>query len=78
MPTKPSAPADPAADPSGEPPRAAGSLRADLAPSAGVGVVMGFLAATEGAGPGYGAVVGAVGCGVVLGMLALKRAFYGS
>ena len=71
---KPSAPADPAARPA----RAARSLRADLAPSAGVGAIMGFLAATEGAGAGYGAVVGAVGSLVVLGMLALKRAFYGS
>ncbi|MBR7839226.1 hypothetical protein KDL01_38545 [Actinospica durhamensis] len=52
----------------------AGLLRANLAPSAGVGAVMGFAAATEGAGPGYGAVVGVAGCAAVFGMLALKRA----
>lgn len=73
MPTKPSAPADPA----GEPARPARILRGDLAPSAGVGAIMGFLAATEGAGAGYGTVIGVIGCLVVLGMLALKRAFYG-
>ena len=51
-----------------------GFLRANLAPSAGVGVIMGFIAATEGAGPGYGAVVGVAGGAAVLGMLAVKRA----
>jgi hypothetical protein len=65
MPTKPPAPED-------------GFLRGNLAPSAGVGAVMGFLAGTEGAGPGYGAVIGVAGCAAVLGILALKRAFYGS
>lgn len=72
MPTKPSAPAD--AERSAPATR---SVRTDLAPSAGVGAIMGFLAATEGAGAGYGAVIGVVGCAAVLGMLALKRAFYG-
>ena len=51
-----------------------GFLRANLAPSAGVGVIMGFIAGTEGAGPGYGTVVGVAGCAAVLGMLAVKRA----
>ena len=52
-------------------------LRADLLPAAGVGAIMGFLAGNEGSGIGVAIVVGVVGCGVVLGLLALKRAFYG-
>jgi len=36
---------------------------------------MGFLAQHEGSGIGVAVVVGVVGCGVVLGMLALKRIF---
>jgi len=74
MPTRSPAPTDP----SGRPARPPRLQRADLAPSAGVGAIMGFLAATEGAGAAYGTVIGVVGCVAVLGMLALKRAFYGS
>lgn len=66
----------PSREPS-RPPAETGFPRADLAPSAGVGVIMGLIAGTEGAGAGYGAVVGVAGCAVVLGMLALKRAFHG-
>ena len=52
------------------------ALRADLLPAAAVGAIMGFLAENEGSGIGVAVVVGVVGCGVVLGMLALKRAFH--
>lgn len=58
-------------------PGRSGALRADLLPAAGVGAIMGFLAENEGSGIGVAIVVGVVGCALVLGMLALKRAFYG-
>lgn len=51
------------------------SMRANLLPAAGVGAIMGFLAAREGSGPGAAVVVGVVGCALVLGMIALKRFF---
>jgi len=51
------------------------ALRGDLPSAAGVGAIMGFLAQHEGSGIGVAVVVGVVGCGVVLGMLALKRIF---
>jgi hypothetical protein len=53
------------------------ALRANLLPSAAVGLIMGFLAENEGSGIGVAVVVGVVGCGVVLGMLALKKVFHG-
>ena len=67
MPTKPSA----------EPAPTAGALRANALPSAGVGAVMGVLAGTEGAPWWIALVMALVGAGAVLGMLALKKAFYG-
>ena len=63
-------------DPQPSPERRSG-LRADLLPAAGVGAIMGFLAEQEGSGIGVAVVVGVVGCGVVLGLLALKKIFYG-
>jgi hypothetical protein len=51
------------------------SMRANLLPAAGVGAIMGFLAAREGSGPGAAVVVGVVGCALVLGMIALKQYF---
>ena len=53
------------------------ALRGDLLPAAGVGAIMGFLAQHEGSGIGVAVVVGTVGCGVVLGMLALRKLFRG-
>jgi hypothetical protein len=50
-------------------------MRANLLPAAGVGAIMGFLAAREGSGPAAAVVVGVVGCALVLGMIALKRFF---
>lgn len=50
-------------------------MRANLLPAAGVGAVMGLLAAHEGAGPGAAVVVGVVGWALVLGMIALKGLF---
>jgi hypothetical protein len=50
-------------------------MRANLLPAVGVGAIMGFLAAHEGSGPGVAVVVGVVGCGLVLGMIALKNLF---
>jgi len=50
-------------------------LRGELPPAAGVGAIMAFLAQHEGSGIGVAVVVGVVGCGVVLGMLALKKIF---
>jgi hypothetical protein len=58
-------------------PEQRGGLRADLPPAAGVGAIMGVLAGQQGSGIGVAVVVGVVGCGVVLGLLALKRIFYG-
>jgi hypothetical protein len=52
-------------------------LRGNLPPAAGVGVLMGLLAAKEGGGIGVAVVVAVAGCALVLGMLALKRALYG-
>ena len=52
-----------------------GDMRANLLPAAGVGAIMGLLAAHEGSGPGPAVVVGVVGCALVLGMIALKRYF---
>jgi hypothetical protein len=49
-------------------------LRRELPPAATIGALMGLVAAREGSGPAAAAVVGAVGCLLVLGMLALKRA----
>jgi hypothetical protein len=66
----------PSPDPQPSPERRTGP-RADVLPAAGVGVIMGFLAEQEGSGIGVAAVVGVVGCGVVLGLLALKRIFHG-
>ena len=63
-------------DPQQSSPHHAGLLRANLLPAAGVGVIMGFLAEQEGSGIGVAVVVGVVGCGVVLGLLALKKIFY--
>jgi hypothetical protein len=61
-----------------EPPAGrAAALRANLLPAAAIGAIMGFLADGEGSGIGVAAVVGVVGCGVVLGMLALKKVFRG-
>ena len=61
-----------------EPPTGrAAALRTNLLPAAAIGVIMGFLAENEGSGLRVAAVVGVVGCGVVLGMLALKKAFRG-
>jgi hypothetical protein len=51
------------------------ALRADLLPSAAVGAIMGLIAMNEGSGVGVAVVVGVVGCGVVLGMLALRNVF---
>jgi len=53
------------------------SLRADLPPAACVGALMGLVAAREGSGIPVAAIVALVGCGVVLGLLALKRGLYG-
>lgn len=50
-------------------------MRANLLPAAGVGVIMGFLAAHEGSGPAVAVVVGVVGWALVLGMIALKNVF---
>ena len=50
-------------------------MRENLLPAAGVGAIMGFLAAHEGSGPGAAVVVGVVGYALVLGMIALKRYF---
>ena len=55
----------------------AATLRANLLPAAAIGVIMGFLADNEGSGIGVAVVVAVVGCGVVLGMLALKKVFRG-
>ena len=61
-----------------EPPTGrAAALRANLLPAAAIGAIMGFLAENEGSGLPVAAVVGVVGCGVVLGMLALKRVLGG-
>ena len=54
-----------------------GLLRANLLPAAGVGVLMGVLAEQEGSGIAVAVVVAVTGCGVVLGLLALKKIFYG-
>jgi hypothetical protein len=53
------------------------ALRASLLPAVGVGGIMGFLALHEGSGLRAAVVVGVVGFGVVLGMLALKKVFHG-
>jgi hypothetical protein len=50
-------------------------VRENLLPAAGVGAIMGLLAAHEGSGAGAAVVVGLVGCALVLGMIALKRLF---
>ncbi|MBR7830066.1 hypothetical protein KDK95_27435 [Actinospica sp. MGRD01-02] len=50
-------------------------MRANLLPAAGVGAILGLLAAHEGSGPGAAVVVGVVGCALVLGMIALKDLF---
>ena len=63
--------------PTPDPPDRRARLRADVLPAAGVGAIMGFLAGHEGSGLGVAVVVGVVGCAVVLGLLALKRAFHG-
>ena len=52
-------------------------LRTELPPAAGVGALMGVVAAQEGSGVEAAVVVGFAGCAVVLGMLALKRAVSG-
>jgi len=52
-------------------------LRAQLPPAAGIGALMGVVAAHEGSGVGAAVVVGFVGCAVAIGMLALKRAVSG-
>lgn len=52
------------------------SPKQDLAPSAAVGAITGFLADREGSGLWVAVVVGVVGCAIVLGLLALKKAFY--
>jgi hypothetical protein len=62
----------------GTPPRRRpGLLRTELPPACGVGALMGVVAAREGSGVGVAVVVSFVGCAVVLGMLALKRAVSG-
>jgi hypothetical protein len=48
-------------------------LRRNLASAAGVGALMGLVAAKEGSGAAAAVVVAFVGCALVLGMLALKR-----
>jgi hypothetical protein len=48
-------------------------LRRNLPSAAGVGVLMAVIALKEGAGAPVAAVVALVGCGAVLGMLALRR-----
>jgi len=74
MPSPPS----PGSQPEPEPPTGrAAALRANLLPAAAIGVIMGFLADNEGSGIGVAVVVAVVGCGVVLGMLALKKVFRG-
>jgi hypothetical protein len=60
--------------------RAAGRralLRADLPSAAAVGALMGLVAGQEGSGLAVALVVAVAGCAAVLGLLALKRAFYG-
>lgn len=52
-------------------------LRTELLPAACTGVLMGFVAAQEGSGAAVAVIVALVGCGVVLGLLALKRGLYG-
>ena len=74
-------PAEPAARDGGphapNPGRRRTFLRTDLPPAACVGVLMGFVAGQEGSGPAAAVVVAFVGCGAVLGLLALKRGLYG-
>jgi hypothetical protein len=52
-------------------------LRTDLPSAACVGVLMGLATAQEGGGAAVALVVALVGCGTVLGLLALKRGLYG-
>jgi Flp pilus assembly protein TadB len=72
----------PNSDPAGSEPAAERGARAflrrNLAPAAGIGLLMGLVAAKEGSGIGVAVVVAVVGCGLVLGMLALKRGLTGS
>lgn len=49
------------------------NLRRNAPAAAAVGVLMGLVAAKEGSGAAVAVVVAAVGCAIVLGMLALKR-----
>lgn len=51
--------------------------RSTVLPASGVGLITAILAVQEHAPLPVGVVVGAVLTGVVLGMIALKRAFYG-
>ncbi|HEX4788953.1 MAG TPA: hypothetical protein VH372_10865 [Actinospica sp.] len=71
---------EPAADAEPDAPAERGTLaflRTNLPPAAGVGVLMGLLAAKEESGAGVALVVAVAGCALVLGMLALKRALHG-
>ena len=52
-------------------------LRTDLPSAAAIGVLMGLVAAQESSGAAVAAVVAVVGCAAVLGLLVLKRIFYG-
>ena len=51
--------------------------RSTVLPALGIGLVTAILAAQERAPIGVGVVVGLTVAGVVIGMIALKRAFYG-
>jgi hypothetical protein len=64
------------AEPDPDKPRHA-FLRANLPSGAGVGFLMGIVAAQEGSGAAVALVVGVVGCAAVLGLIVLKRALYG-
>ncbi|MGH3416551.1 MAG: hypothetical protein ACRDVE_16340 [Actinocrinis sp.] len=51
--------------------------KATLGPAGGIGLIVAFLAVQEHAGFAVGVVVGVVVAAVVVGMIALKRTFYG-
>lgn len=59
------------------PPRPPVFTRSTVLPAAGIGLVTLILAAQEGASIPIAIVVGVAVAAVVVGMIALKRAFYG-
>lgn len=58
-------------------PRAKILTRSTLGPALGIGVIVAFLAGQENAPVAISVVVGVVVAAVVVGMIAMKRTFYG-